>query len=121
MAAATVVEPMSLSPEQPRRPPKNLSAAASSPVSPLEAASGYEAEREARIRENMARMQKLGILDLAQSVTQSAASTGGRGRWRKKPVEPGSIAAPGVKPAAPSPARRSLRCGANRLLLLLAR
>ncbi|CAL4987397.1 unnamed protein product [Urochloa decumbens] len=107
------------------RPPKIPPAAAAagaeapgSPVSPLEAAGGdYERERAARIRENMERMQKLGILDLAQSLTNSAAGGGGlgggttgKGRWRRKPVEPGSVgAAPKTKPAPRPPARRSLR------------
>jgi hypothetical protein len=120
MATATALMPSSPSPYPEGRPPKNPSDAPDSPVSPLdaaqaEAASGYEAEREARIRENVARMQKLGILDLVQSLTPPAASRC-RGRPRKKPVEPGSIAASGFKPAAPSPARRSLRCRANHLL-----
>ncbi|GJM93465.1 hypothetical protein PR202_ga10023 [Eleusine coracana subsp. coracana] len=96
-----------------RGPPPKIPSAPNSPVSPLdaaEAACGYELEREVRIRENMARMQKLGILDLAQTLNQSAAAAAsGRGRWRKKPLEPGSVAAPRFKPAAPSPARRSLR------------
>jgi hypothetical protein len=125
MATATALMPSSPSPAPEGRLPKNPSAAPDSPVSPLEAAqaetaSGYEAEREARIRENVARMQKLGILDLVQSLTPPAASRG-RGRPRKEPMEPGSIAASMVKPAAPSPARRSLRCGANHRLLLRIR
>jgi hypothetical protein len=86
-------------------------------VSPLTAAAeGYEREREARIRENMERMQQMGLLDLAsrfnQSATPAATGTGtGRGRWRRKPETPGSPAAgaPRVKPAAPLPVRRSLR------------
>ncbi|PAN51435.1 hypothetical protein PAHAL_9G594200 [Panicum hallii] len=90
-----------------------------SPVSPLEAAGAdYERVRAARIRENMERMQKLGILDLAQTLTNSsfaaAAGSGGgtgRGRWRRKPVETGSAGAPPpkVKPAPRAPSRRSLR------------
>ncbi|CAN6363172.1 unnamed protein product [Urochloa humidicola] len=107
------------------RPPKIPPAAEAeadapgSPVSPLEAAGGdYERERAARIRENMERMQKLGILDLAQSLTSSAGGGGGglgggatgRGLWRRKPVEPGSAeATPKVKPAPRPPSRRSLR------------
>jgi hypothetical protein len=95
-------------------------------VSPLDAAGAeYERERAARIRENMERMQKLGILDLAQTLNNSASAAAagssgggtGRGRWRRKPVEPGS--APKVKPTPPPPARRSLRYGSNRLLELL--
>ncbi|KAG8081727.1 hypothetical protein GUJ93_ZPchr0014g47547 [Zizania palustris] len=87
-----------------------------SPVSPLmasAAADGYEREREARIRENMERLQKLGILDLASRFNQSssgAGGAGGRGRGRRKaPVTPGSVVAHRAKPASPSPARRSLR------------
>lgn len=102
----------------PKAPALAGAVAPGSPVSPLElveAASGYEREREARIRENLARMQKLGILDLAQTLNQSAAAPRGRVRPRK-PVEPGSVAAPRLKPKAPSPARRSLRCGPNRFL-----
>jgi hypothetical protein len=86
-------------------------------VSPLNAAGAeYERERAARIRDNMERMQKLGILDLAQTLNNSAAAAAaagssgggtGRGRWRRKPVEPGS--APKLKPTPPPPARRSLR------------
>ena len=95
-----------------------------SPVSPLEAAgTDYERVRAARIRENMERMQKLGILDLAHTLTSSslaaaAAGSGsgggaGRGRPRRKPVEPGSDGAPPPKarPAPRAPARRSLRYG----------
>uniref|UniRef100_A0A0D9XTA3 Zinc-finger domain-containing protein n=1 Tax=Leersia perrieri TaxID=77586 RepID=A0A0D9XTA3_9ORYZ len=98
-------------PETPKRrgrPPK--AAAAATPV----AAEGYEREREARIRENMERMQKLGLLDLATRFNQSAGGGSGRGRGLgrpRKPVTPGSVAV-GVgrsKPASPSPARRSLR------------
>ncbi|KAK3165163.1 hypothetical protein QOZ80_1AG0029730 [Eleusine coracana subsp. coracana] len=115
--ATTPASPMdpskSPAPELRRGPPPKIPSAPNSPVSPLdaaEAACGYELEREVRIRENMARMQKLGILDLAQTLNQSAsAAASGRGRWRKKPLEPGSVAAPRFKPAAPSPARRSLR------------
>ncbi|XP_039777293.1 cell division cycle-associated protein 7-like isoform X2 [Panicum virgatum] len=83
-----------------------------SPVSPLEAAGAdYERVRAARIRENMERMRKLGILDLAHNLTSSslAAAAGGgtgRGRARQKPVEPGS---PGAPPPKPKLARRSLR------------
>ncbi|CAL4992479.1 unnamed protein product [Urochloa decumbens] len=101
----------------PKIPPAAGAEAPGSPVSPLEAAGGdYERERAARIRENMERMQKLGILDLAHSLTNSAAAGGlgggttGKGRWRRKPVEPGSVgAAPKTKPAPRPPARRSLR------------
>ena len=56
----------------------------------------------------MERMQWLGILDLAHTLSQSAA--------RVKPVEPGSIDAARVKPAPPPPSRWSLRYGPNRLL-----
>ncbi|KAF0895723.1 hypothetical protein E2562_014334 [Oryza meyeriana var. granulata] len=105
------------------RPPKAPAVEApSSPVSPLVAAAaespaeGYEREREARIRENMERMQKLGILDLASRFNQSASgfasggsgSGSGRGR-RRSAVTPGSVGADKTKPASPSPARRSLR------------
>ncbi|CAN6363167.1 unnamed protein product, partial [Urochloa humidicola] len=81
-----------------------------SPVSPLEAAGGgYERARAARIWENMERMQKLGILDLAQSLTNwvgDPAEGGGDG----SPSSRGSAgAAPKVKPTPPPPARRSLR------------
>nr|AAS01949.1 expressed protein [Oryza sativa Japonica Group]ABF97214.1 expressed protein [Oryza sativa Japonica Group] len=72
------------------------------------AAEGYEREREARIQENMERMQKLGIRDLANRFNQSATGFAGGGSWsgsdrwrRKVPVTAG--------PASPSPARRSLR------------
>ncbi|XP_062196921.1 uncharacterized protein LOC133899903 [Phragmites australis] len=116
MASVAPVEPSRALPVRCRRPPKIPAAAAeapNSPVSPLaaEAVGGYERERDARIRENMERMQKLGILDLAQSLSQSAAASGGSGsgRWRRKPVEPGSVGVDRVKPASPSPARRSLR------------
>lgn len=75
------------------------------------AAEGYEREREARIQENMERMQKLGIRDLANRFNQSATGFAGGGSWsgsdrwrRKVPVTAG--------PASPSPARRSLRFGA---------
>ena len=63
----------------------------------------------------MERMQWLGILDLAHTLSQSAAASGS-GRWRWKPVEPGSVDAARVKPAPPPPSRRSLRYGPNRLL-----
>jgi len=99
-----------------------------SPVSPLEAAgTDYERVRAARIRENMERMRKLGILDLAHTLTSSslaaaAAGSGsgggaGRGRPRRKPVEPGSDGPPPpkAKPALRSPARRSLRYGPHRI------
>ncbi|XP_066338719.1 cell division protein FtsZ homolog 2-2, chloroplastic-like isoform X1 [Miscanthus floridulus] len=56
----------------------------------------------------MERMQWLGILDLAHTLSQSAAASGS-GRWRRKPVEPGSVDAARVKPAPPPPSRRSLR------------
>ncbi|GJN04593.1 hypothetical protein PR202_ga22156 [Eleusine coracana subsp. coracana] len=110
-APASPMDPSKSPAPVPRHGPlPKIPSAPNSPVSPLDAACGYELEREARIRENMARMQKLGILDLAQTLNQSAsAAASGRGRWRKKPLEPGSVAAPRFKPAAPSPARRSLR------------
>ncbi|EEC68379.1 hypothetical protein EE612_056212 [Oryza sativa] len=102
------------------RPPKAAEEAARSPVlsSPVvaaDAAEGYERERAERIRENMERMQKLGILDLATRFNQSAGglagSGSGRGRGRRKaPVTPGSVGVGRmIKPASPSPARRSLR------------
>ncbi|XP_066313314.1 uncharacterized protein [Miscanthus floridulus] len=56
----------------------------------------------------MERMQWLGILDLAHTLSQSAAASGS-GRWRWKPVEPGSVDVARVKPAPPPPSRRSLR------------
>ncbi|CAO2144468.1 unnamed protein product [Urochloa humidicola] len=105
----------------PKVPPPAAAAAETpgSPVSPLEAAAvDYERERAARIRENLERMKKLGIMDLAQTLNSAAAAGGGlggggttgRGRWRRKPVEPGSVgAAPKVKPTPPPPSRRSLR------------
>jgi hypothetical protein len=104
------------------RPPKAAEEAARSPVlsSPVvaaDAAEGYERERAERIRENMERMQKLGILDLATRFNQSAGglagSGSGRGRGRRKaPVTPGSVGVGRmIKPASPSPARRSLRFG----------
>ncbi|KAL5203992.1 hypothetical protein ABZP36_008863 [Zizania latifolia] len=101
----------------PPRPPRAPTEAPRKPlpVSPLmaeAAADGYELEREARIRENMERMQKLGILDLATRFNQFASGVGGSGRGRgrpKAPVKLGSIGSPRTKPASPSPARRSLR------------
>ncbi|KAF8676352.1 hypothetical protein HU200_047053 [Digitaria exilis] len=121
-AAAVPVVDSSPAPAPARRgrPPKVPSSAGAaeapgSPVSPLEAAGGdYELERAARIRENMERMQKLGILDLAQSLTTSAAAGAsgrgsGKGRWRRKPLEPGSVPEAKVKPAPPPPSRRSAR------------
>ncbi|KAL6842850.1 hypothetical protein ACP4OV_027163 [Aristida adscensionis] len=105
--------PADPSPAAPNRrglPPRNPAASAGvETAAGEEAACGYEREREARIRENMERMQKLGILDLAQSLSQSAAAAGGAGRRRRRSVEPGSAAAPRVRPASPSPARRSPR------------
>ncbi|KAF7035521.1 hypothetical protein CFC21_046386 [Triticum aestivum] len=100
--------PLAAEVEAPRTP---------SPMSPLTAAAeGYEREREARIKENMERMQKLGLVDLAtcfnQSATPAGAGTGtGRGRWRRRPETPGSpaAAAPRIRTASPMPARRSLR------------
>lgn len=98
--------PLAAEVEAPRTP---------SPVSPLTAAAeGYEREREARIKENMERMQKLGLVDLATRFNQSATPTGtgtGRGLWRRRPETPGSpaAAAPRIKSASPMPARRSLR------------
>ncbi|XP_006663533.1 cell division cycle-associated 7-like protein [Oryza brachyantha] len=104
----------------PKAPPAPAAEEPRSPVSPLVVAAaespaeGYEREREARIRENMERMQKLGILDLASRFNRSASgfagggSGSGRGR-RKAPVAPGSVGAVKTKPASPSPARRSLR------------
>lgn len=79
-------------------------------MSPLAAAAeSYEREREARIRENMERMQQLGLLDLATRFNQSATPSGRR-RWQRKPETPGSDgAAPRMKPANPTPTRRSLR------------
>ncbi|XP_062183410.1 uncharacterized protein LOC133887463 [Phragmites australis] len=118
MATSVPVEPSLALPKHRGRPRKNPVAAAveapNSPVSPLAVAAeaeGYERERDARIRENMERMQKLGILGLAQNLSQSVAASGegGSGRWRRKPVEPGSVGAPRAKPVSPSPARRSLR------------
>ncbi|KAG0530283.1 hypothetical protein BDA96_05G172700 [Sorghum bicolor] len=119
--ATAVSTPVDLSPAPapaPRRrgrPPKNpapAEAPGSSPVSPLAAAAAseadaggeYERQRAARIRENMERMQKLGILDLAHTLSQSAAASGSGGRRRRKPVEQGSVDAARVKPS-----RRSLR------------
>ncbi|KAG8090686.1 hypothetical protein GUJ93_ZPchr0011g28854 [Zizania palustris] len=103
----------------PPRPPRAPTEAPRKPlpVSPLMAAAaaaadGYELEREARIRENMERMQKLGMLDLASRLNQSASGAGGSGRGRgrpKAPVKLGSVGSPRTKPAYPSPARRSLR------------
>ncbi|VAH73867.1 unnamed protein product [Triticum turgidum subsp. durum] len=98
--------PLAAEVEAPRTP---------SPVSPLTAAAeGYEREREARIKENMERMQKLGLVDLATRFNQSATPAGtgtGRGRWRRRPETPGSpdAAAPRIRTASPVPARRSLR------------
>ncbi|PAN43103.1 hypothetical protein PAHAL_8G211100 [Panicum hallii] len=117
---ATVVPAADPSPAPAPKFPAAAAAAEApgSPVSPLEAAGAdYERVRAARIRENMERMRKLGILDLAQTLTSSssaAAGSGGgtgRGRPRRKPVEPGSAGAPPpkVKPAPRAPARRSLR------------
>nr|CAB3490072.1 unnamed protein product [Digitaria exilis] len=119
-AAAVPIVDSSPGPARRGRPPKVPSSPAAeapgSPVSPLEAAGGdYEQERAARIRENMERMQKLGILDLAQSLTNSAAAAGasgggsGKGRRRRKPLEPGSVPEAKVKPAPPAPSRRSAR------------
>jgi hypothetical protein len=87
-------------------------------ASEAEAGAEYERQRAVRIRENMERMQKLGILDLAHNLSQSAASGrgAGSGRRRRKPVEPGSVEAARVKTAPPAPSRRSLRYGPNRLL-----
>ncbi|WVZ51110.1 hypothetical protein U9M48_002287 [Paspalum notatum var. saurae] len=102
----------SLAPRRRGRPRKHAVAAGEAPGSSLvsppeaeeEAGGEYERERAARIRENMERMQKLGILDLAHTLAQSAAAR----RWRRKPVEPGSVRVD--KPAAPAaPLRRSLR------------
>ncbi|OEL32171.1 hypothetical protein BAE44_0006812 [Dichanthelium oligosanthes] len=116
-AEALPGSPVSPPAPRPRGRPRKVPAAEAppgSPVSPLDAAGGeYERERAARIRENMERMQKLGILDLAHTLNHSAAAGGsgtGSGRWRRRPVEPGSIgAAPKVKPAPRAPSRRSLR------------
>ncbi|XP_066335769.1 uncharacterized protein [Miscanthus floridulus] len=116
--ATAVSTPADLSPAPaPRRrgrPPKNPAPA--DPASPLSAPAeevigDYERQRAARIRENMERMQKLGILDLAHNLSQSAASGrgAGSGRRRRKPVEPASVDAARVKPAPPAPSRRSLR------------
>ncbi|WVZ51085.1 hypothetical protein U9M48_002264 [Paspalum notatum var. saurae] len=100
----------SLAPRRRGRPRKHAVAAGEAPgslVSLMEAeetGGEYERERAARIRENLERMQKLGILDLAHTLAQSAAAR----RWRRKPVEPGSARVD--KPAAPAaPLRRSLR------------
>lgn len=126
--ATAVSTPADLSPAPtpaPRRrgrPPKNpapAEAPGSSPVSPLAAAAAseadaggeYERQRAARIRENMERMQKLGILDLAHTLSHSAAASGSGGRRRRKPVEQGSVDAARVKPSPPPPSRRSLRYG----------
>uniref|UniRef100_A0ACD5X0M4 Uncharacterized protein n=1 Tax=Avena sativa TaxID=4498 RepID=A0ACD5X0M4_AVESA len=120
MASTRTIATAEPSPSHPKprgRPPKapleaEVEAPRSpSPVSPLTAAAqGYEREREARIRENMERMQKMGLLDLANRFNQSATPAGTRGRWRRKPETPGSPGgAPRMKPAAPLPVRRSLR------------
>ena len=66
----------------------------------------YEREWAARIQENMERMQELGILDLAQTLSYSAAASGrgtGSVRWRQKPVEPGSAGRARVRSASPVP------------------
>ncbi|CAD6253505.1 unnamed protein product [Miscanthus lutarioriparius] len=116
--ATAVSTPADLSPapapKRRGRPPKNPAPA--DPASPLaapaeEVIGDYERQRAARIRENMERMQKLGILDLAHNLSQSAASGrgAGSGRRRRKPVEPASVDAARVKPAPPAPSRRSLR------------
>ena len=58
----------------------------------------YEREWAARIQENMERMQELGILDLAQTHSYSAAASGhgtGSVLWRQKPVSRGPLAGPG--------------------------
>ncbi|WVZ51063.1 hypothetical protein U9M48_002249 [Paspalum notatum var. saurae] len=88
------------------RPRKYAVAAEASPLEAAEAGGEYERERAARIRENMERMQKLGILDLAHTLAHSAAATGARLR---KAVEPGCGAAARAKPAPRAPSRRSLR------------
>uniref|UniRef100_A0A0E0KFQ8 Uncharacterized protein n=1 Tax=Oryza punctata TaxID=4537 RepID=A0A0E0KFQ8_ORYPU len=82
---------------------RGRAAEAMSPLVAASAAEGYEREREARIRENMERMQKLGIRDLANRFNQPVAGFAGGGTGRRKlaPVTAG--------PASPSPARRSLR------------
>ena len=88
------------------RPPKNPVAAAAAAAgavaeTPAVAEAGvgeYEREREARIRENMERMQKLGIIDLAQTLNQCAGSLAPARRGRVR-----------HKPALPAPSRRSLR------------
>uniref|UniRef100_A0A0E0D2Z4 Uncharacterized protein n=1 Tax=Oryza meridionalis TaxID=40149 RepID=A0A0E0D2Z4_9ORYZ len=78
------------------------------PLVAASAAEGYEREREARIQENMERMEKLGLRDLANRSNQSATGFAGGGsgsgsdRWKRKV----SVTA---GPASPSPARRSLR------------
>ena len=71
----------------------------------------YEREWAARIQENMERMQELGILDLAQTLSYSTAASGrgiGSVRWRQKPMEPGSAGRARVRSASPVPSRRSL-------------
>nr|ACL54473.1 unknown [Zea mays] len=116
--ATAVSTPADLSPTPaPRRrgrPPKNPAPAEApgSPADQAEVIGDYERERDARIRENMERMQKLGILDLAHTLSHCAAASGlgtGSGRWRRKPVEPGSAGGARVKPASPAPSRRPLR------------
>lgn len=112
--ATAVSTPADLSPAPvPRRrgrPPKNPTPAPAPAVA--EVIGDYERERAARIRENMERMQKLGILDLAQTLSYSAAASArgtGSGRRRRKPVDPGPAGGARVKPASPAPSRRSLR------------
>ncbi|WVZ51086.1 hypothetical protein U9M48_002265 [Paspalum notatum var. saurae] len=118
VTAAAADQLAALGPRRRGRPPKDPVAAevpGRPPASPLlepagaveaEAGGEYERERAARIRENMKRMQKLGILDLAQTLAQSAAAARTRHR---NPVEPGCVAATRVKPAPRAPSRRSLR------------
>jgi hypothetical protein len=122
--ATAVSTPADLSPAPvPRRrgrPPKNPTPAPAPAVA--EVIGDYERERAARIRENMERMQKLGILDLAQTLSYSAAGSArgtGSGRRRRKPVDPGPAGGARVKPASPAPSRRSLRYGPRHSRLLV--